>query len=86
MLPRPAPLRRLSRSADLLAVVLAVAAASADVAAHHTNYTLNNLIACLIATDILQVREGDPPAPFFSGVCWEVQPRGIGARPSAMAM
>ena len=41
--------------ADLLVVVAAVAAASGDVAAHHTNHTLNNLLACLIAADILQV-------------------------------
>lgn len=41
--------------ADALVVVLAIAAASADCASHHTNFTLNNLIACLIATDILQV-------------------------------
>ncbi|GAB4823645.1 hypothetical protein N2152v2_010691 [Parachlorella kessleri] len=40
---------------DLLMVVVAVAAASGDVAAHHTNHTLNNLLACLIAADILQL-------------------------------
>ena len=40
---------------DIAAVALGVAAASADLALHHSSFTLNNLLACLIATDILQV-------------------------------
>jgi len=40
---------------DVLAVALGVAAASADLACGHTNFTLNNLIACLIAADLLQL-------------------------------
>eukprot|EP00877_Chromochloris_zofingiensis_P002263 jgi/Chrzof1/12037/Cz06g19010.t1 len=40
---------------DLAAAALAVGLASAELAGHHTNFTLNNLIACLVATDILQL-------------------------------
>ena len=32
-----------------------VGAASADLACGHSNFTLNNLIACLVAADILQL-------------------------------
>ena len=35
---------------DILAVMLAVGIATAEVASNHTNFTLNNLVACLIAT------------------------------------
>ena len=40
---------------DALAMFAGVAACSAELASGHTNFTLNNLIACVIATDILQV-------------------------------
>ena len=40
---------------DVLAVLIGLGAASLDVAAGHQNYTFNNLIACLICCDILQV-------------------------------
>lgn len=40
---------------DVLAVVVGLAAASLDIASGHQNYTFNNLIACLICCDILQV-------------------------------
>ncbi|KAK9808724.1 hypothetical protein WJX72_002527 [[Myrmecia] bisecta] len=40
---------------DVLVILLSFAAASLDLAANHTNFTLNNLLACLIATDILQL-------------------------------
>lgn len=41
--------------ADVLGGVIGVALASAELAGHHTNFTLSNLIACLVATDILQL-------------------------------
>ena len=40
---------------DVLVVALGVGLASLDVASHHLNYTVNNLIGCMIAADILQV-------------------------------
>ena len=40
---------------DVLAVALGVGVASAELASNHTNFTLNNMVACLVATDILQV-------------------------------
>ena len=44
---------------DIITVLIAVAAATIDLTANHTNFTLNNMIACLVATDILQVRHTD---------------------------
>ncbi|EFN51135.1 hypothetical protein CHLNCDRAFT_141337 [Chlorella variabilis] len=43
------------RAADLLSVGLALTFATMDAAANHGNFTLNNMIACLIAADILQL-------------------------------
>lgn len=40
---------------DLVAVGVALVAASADVSANHQIFTLNNLLACAITTDILQL-------------------------------
>ncbi|PNH00622.1 Minor histocompatibility antigen H13, partial [Tetrabaena socialis] len=40
---------------DVLAVALALGLASAELSSGHTNFTLNNLIATLIASDILQL-------------------------------
>lgn len=40
---------------DIVVAVAGVALASADLAAHHGNFTLNNTIACLVAADILQL-------------------------------
>lgn len=40
---------------DIITVLVAVAAATIDLRAGHQNFTLNNMIACLVATDILQV-------------------------------
>ena len=40
---------------DVLAVLVGLAAATLDIASGHQNYTFNNLIACLICCDILQV-------------------------------
>ena len=40
---------------DVLAVLIGLAAAGLDIASGHQNYTFNNLIACLICCDILQV-------------------------------
>lgn len=39
---------------DLAAAVFGLAVASIDLASGHKIYGLNNMIACLIATDILQ--------------------------------
>lgn len=40
---------------DILALAVGLAAAALDIASGHQNYTFNNLIACLICCDILQV-------------------------------
>lgn len=40
---------------DILALVFAIGLATAELSSHHTNFTLNNTIACLVATDILQL-------------------------------
>lgn len=40
---------------DILTVLVAIAAATIDLRAGHQNFTLNNMIACLVATDILQL-------------------------------
>ena len=40
---------------DILTALIAIAAATIDLRSNHTNFTLNNMIACLVATDILQV-------------------------------
>lgn len=40
---------------DVICAVLAVGAASVELASGHTEFSLNNLIACLIATDLLQL-------------------------------
>lgn len=40
---------------DIVTALVAIAAATIDLTANHTNFTLNNMIACLVATDILQV-------------------------------
>ena len=40
---------------DVLALLLGLTAASLDVASGHTNFSLNNLLACCIATDLLQL-------------------------------
>lgn len=44
--------------ADLVAILLAAGLATLDLALGHKNFTLNNLIACLLAADILQVGLG----------------------------
>ena len=41
---------------DLIALVIGIGAASYDVAIGHDSFTLCNLLACVIATDIMQVR------------------------------
>jgi minor histocompatibility antigen H13 len=40
---------------DIVVVLGGLALASADLATHHGNFTLNNTIACLVAADILQL-------------------------------
>lgn len=40
---------------DLLAILVGLTAAGLDVASGHHNYTFNNLLACFICADILQV-------------------------------
>ncbi|DBA92291.1 hypothetical protein WJX79_003930 [Trebouxia sp. C0005] len=40
---------------DLATVLVAITAATIDLRAGHQNFTLNNMIACLVATDILQL-------------------------------
>ncbi|KAL4527148.1 hypothetical protein Ndes2437A_g02327 [Nannochloris sp. 'desiccata'] len=40
---------------DLFVAAAGIALASADLAAHHGNFTLSNTIACLVAADILQL-------------------------------
>ena len=45
---------------DVAAALVGVAVASADLACGHQSFTLNNLLACLIATDILQVLPAFP--------------------------
>ena len=40
---------------DALTLLMGLAAATIDLRSGHTNFSLNNLLACLIATDILQV-------------------------------
>ena len=41
---------------DLVTLLLATGLATAELAGHHTNHTLSNLVACLVATDIMQVQ------------------------------
>lgn len=40
---------------DILTLLVGLTAATIDLRSGHTNFSLNNLLACLIATDILQV-------------------------------
>lgn len=40
---------------DILVVVLGISLATLDMISHHGNFTVNNLIACLIAADIMQL-------------------------------
>ena len=40
---------------DIFALLAGLAAASLDLLGNHQNFTFNNLIACLICCDILQV-------------------------------
>lgn len=40
---------------DILTLVMGLAAATFDIVSGHQNYTFNNLLACLICCDILQV-------------------------------
>jgi minor histocompatibility antigen H13 len=40
---------------DIVVTVIALALAFADFSAHHSNFTLSNMIACLIAADILNL-------------------------------
>lgn len=40
---------------DVAALLLGLGVATLDLSCNHNSFTLNNLIACLIATDILQV-------------------------------
>lgn len=51
---------------DLLAVSVGLAAATLDIAAGHRNFTFNNLLACLICCDILQVPLSCLPQPYLS--------------------
>ena len=51
---------------DVLTVLVAIAAATIDLRAGHQNFTLNNMIACLVATDILQVNQA---CGMFCGPC-----------------
>lgn len=51
--------------ADILTVILGFGLATADAMSNHSNFTLNNLIACLIATDILQVCGVVWPGPWL---------------------
>eukprot|EP00892_Ulva_mutabilis_P012076 jgi/Ulvmu1/9240/UM005_0340.1 len=41
--------------AQLVGVALGVATAAADAATHHTVFTLSNLVACMVASDLLQL-------------------------------
>ena len=40
---------------DFVVAALALGLATLDLASHHSNFTLNNLIACCLAADILQL-------------------------------
>lgn len=40
---------------DIFAFLIGLAAASLDLIGNHQNFTFNNLVACLICCDILQV-------------------------------
>ncbi|GAX72854.1 hypothetical protein CEUSTIGMA_g309.t1 [Chlamydomonas eustigma] len=40
---------------DIIALFLSLGLATLEVSSNHTNFTLNNLLACLIATDVLQL-------------------------------
>ena len=51
-------------ASDVVALLVGVGAASADVWCGHSNFTLNNLLACLIAVDLLGVQP-----PLMSTVC-----------------
>ena len=51
---RPLTMVQLSPT-DLVVAAAGIALATADLAAHHGNFTLNNTIACLVASDILQL-------------------------------
>ncbi len=46
---------------DIAAVLLGLGVATVDLTCNHSSFTLNNLIACLIATDILQAGTLWPP-------------------------
>ena len=39
---------------DIIVLCIGIAISTADLLSHHTNFTLNNTIACLVAADILQ--------------------------------
>lgn len=41
---------------DIAALLLGLGVATVDLSCNHSSFTLNNLLACLIATDILQAR------------------------------
>lgn len=41
--------------AQLAGVAIGVAAAAYDAVTHHTIFTLSNLVACMVATDLLQL-------------------------------
>jgi hypothetical protein len=45
---------------DIAAVLLGLGVATLDLTCNHSSFTLNNLIACLIATDILQAIPTSP--------------------------
>lgn len=51
---------------DIITALVAITAATIDLTANHTNFTLNNMIACLVATDILQV--GKLPMLLLHGI------------------
>eukprot|EP00879_Flechtneria_rotunda_P014952 GHRR01015622.1.p1 GENE.GHRR01015622.1~~GHRR01015622.1.p1 ORF type:complete len:310 (+),score=47.82 GHRR01015622.1:685-1614(+) len=40
---------------DIAALVISVGLISVEVLGHHTNFTLNNMVACLVATEILSL-------------------------------
>ena len=60
---------------DIITVLVAVAAATIDLRAGHQNFTLNNMIACLVATDILQVSiRLCPYTTYFALLSWNLHP------------
>ena len=57
--------------ADLLGTAVGISLAALEVSSHHTIFTLSNLVACLVAAEILQatgIRTFKTAGVLFAGV------------------